>query len=144
MRLAFILNPAARNGRAGRVREAIEAGLSRRGVEATIVETEARGHATELAASLAGANDAVVAVGGDGTAHEVVRGLYGTETPLGILPEGTGNDFAHALGMPDDVDAAIGALLAAPARPIDLGRVRWTERVGGEVIQRDELFVNCL
>jgi YegS/Rv2252/BmrU family lipid kinase len=144
MRLAFVLNPAARNGRAGRVRDDIEAALKRRGLEPTIVETREPKHATELAAALAGSFDAIVAVGGDGTAHEVARGLFGTSTAMGALAEGTGNDFAQALGMPKEVDAAIGALLDAPVKPVDVGRVRWTESASGDSIQKEALFVNCL
>lgn len=144
VRYAFVLNPAARNRRAGRALPAIRAGLARRGVTATFALTEAVGHGTTLAASLAAAHDVVVAVGGDGTVQEVVRGLYGTDAALGILPAGTGNDFAHALGMPDPVEEGLDALLAAPLKPIDLGRVRWTEGPAGAPVEREGLFVNCL
>jgi len=144
VRFAIILNPAARNGRAGRVRDGLEASLARRGADATIVETSAPKHATELASTLGRSFDAVVAVGGDGTAHEVARGLRGTTTPMGVIPAGTGNDFAHALGMPDDIDDAVAALLAAPTRPVDLGRVRWQETIGHDVPWKEDVFVNCL
>jgi diacylglycerol kinase (ATP) len=145
VRLAFVLNPAAQNRRAARARAQLAAALDRRGVRATLAETEAPGHATRLAAALAADHDAVVAVGGDGTVQEVARGLYGTGAALGVLPFGTGNDFAHALGMPDPFEQALDALLAAPVRPVDLGRVRWEEEdAHGARVVREGLFVNCV
>ena len=66
-----------------------------------IVFTEYAGHATELAHQYARMGfDAVVAVGGDGTVHEVSRGLKDTKTALGILPMGSGNGFARHLNIP--------------------------------------------
>ena len=61
-------------------------------------------------AARAGA-DVVVAVGGDGTLNEVVNGLDGYETPLGVLPLGTANDFARQAGIPADADHAMDVIL---------------------------------
>ena len=49
--------------------------------------------------------DAVIAVGGDGTVNEVINGLDGFDTPLGIIPLGTANDFATQAGIPGDVES---------------------------------------
>jgi diacylglycerol kinase (ATP) len=74
---------------------------------------------------------AVVAVGGDGTAHAALQAVAGTPTPLAVIPAGTGNDLALALGVPRDplsaARAAAGDLLAGSARTIDTGRTagRW-------------------
>src|SRR3954469_7796687 len=58
------------------------------------IETERRGHATELIASAASeAFDVVVACGGDGTVNEIANGLAGTQTPLTVLPGGSNNVF---------------------------------------------------
>lgn len=73
-------------------------------------------------AAAAGA-DAVVAVGGDGTLNEVVNGLDGTTTPLGVIPIGTANDFARQVGIPLDVDHAMDVILRSPARAIDTGEL---------------------
>ena len=67
----------------------------------------------------------VVAAGGDGTLNEVVNGLRedASAVVLGLIPLGTGNDFARTLGLPRDVDEAIALLRAGHTRAIDLVRV---------------------
>jgi YegS/Rv2252/BmrU family lipid kinase len=145
MRYAFILNPAAQNGRAARHREALEAVLHAEGLAFTLTETAEPGHAVHIAREAARVADAVVAIGGDGTIHEVARGISGTEAVMGVLPLGTGNDFAHAVGMPDDLREAVRALRAAEPKAVDLGRVRWRERgPDGAETEREVLFANCL
>ncbi len=59
--------------------------------------------------------------GGDGTVADVATGLLGTEVPLGVLPGGTFNNVAHALGLPPDPLAAARLLATAPARRMDVG-----------------------
>jgi diacylglycerol kinase family enzyme len=75
--------------------------LRRRGATAVIVETASHGEGMKTAAeaALSGRFDAVVAAGGDGTAHDAAEGLIGYSTPLGILPLGTGNVFARELNL---------------------------------------------
>lgn len=71
-----------------------------------------RGDAALFAAAAADRGvDVVVAVGGDGTLNEVVNGLDGRDTPLGVVPLGTANDFARQVGIPNDVDHAMDAVL---------------------------------
>ena|SRR3990172_7906396 len=83
-------------------------------------------HAMELAhqAALDGYK-IVIAVGGDGTVHEVINGLMkvpaAKRPQLGIVPLGSGNDFAHALGMSDYPDLALKQVLTGKVRKIDLG-----------------------
>ena len=80
------------------------------------------GDAETLAAELATEVDVLVVFGGDGTVHEVANGLpLGGDGPLvALLPAGTGNDLARALGMPPDPVAAAGELADAHARALDL------------------------
>src|SRR6267143_2014704 len=67
----------------------------------------------------------IVAAGGDGTLNEVVNGLReeASSVTVGLIPLGTGNDFARTLGLPTDVDEAIALLVAGHTRAIDLVRV---------------------
>jgi YegS/Rv2252/BmrU family lipid kinase len=84
----------------------------------------APGEAEALAAELAGEVDVLVVFGGDGTVHEVANGLplpAGADGPLvALLPAGTGNDLARALGLPPDPVAAARALAGGRPRPVDM------------------------
>lgn len=74
--------------------------------------------------------DVVIAVGGDGTVRAVAEALAGTDTALGIVPQGTGNLLARNLGVPlDDIPAALDRVRDAEPRRIDLG---WVELDGDE------------
>ena len=127
MRVRVILNPWSDQGQAIRHKEHIERVGIKYG-EIEIVLTERPGHGIELARQAADSGvDLVVAAGGDGTIHEVVNGLMqsaSNDTKLGVIPIGTGNDLAFALGIPlDDVAAAVDRLFSGTVRSIDLGRV---------------------
>ena len=83
-----------------------------------------RGDAVRLAREAAECGvDAVVALGGDGTVNEVVNGLSGHETPLGIIPLGTANDFARQAGIPLDADHAMDIILRRNPVRIDTGEM---------------------
>ncbi len=133
-RLKMILNPAADHGHAaekgpylqeviaGQVRAASNGG----NYELSWVSTERPRHAIELAHEAAEQGyDAVVAIGGDGTVHEVVNGLMRVEADrrplLGVVPVGSGNDFAHNIGLPDDPLEAVHCLLGDTVRVVDVG-----------------------
>ena len=83
-----------------------------------------RGDAETLAGELAGQVDVLLVFGGDGTVHEVANGLplpAGADGPLvALLPAGTGNDLARALGLPPDPVAAARALAGGRPRPVDM------------------------
>ena len=101
-RIACIVNPAGRDGRALKRWQAAEPVLKEAGFECEVHFTERIGHAPEIAFSLRDREDLdlIVACGGDGTVHEVASGLRGSSIPLGIIPAGTGNDVARAHCIP--------------------------------------------
>lgn len=89
-----------------------------------VVLTERSGHAGLLASGARdGGYDAVFTLGGDGTAMEAASALANSGIPIGVLPGGTGNLLARALGIPRHVHRAVPALLAGGTRRIDLGVV---------------------
>lgn len=121
-----IINPisgagARANAAAERV-AMVDAAARRRGLDVTITVTERPGHARELgdAAVRAGAT-AVVIWGGDGTFNEAAGALIGTNIPVGLIPAGSGNGLAGALGLPRDPAAALDVALGTRQRTIDAG-----------------------
>jgi diacylglycerol kinase (ATP) len=124
----FLVNPASAGGSTGRAWPELARRASAAGLEGETALSSRPGEIAELAAS-ASADGAtlVVAVGGDGTAHEAVNGLLrvGGNTQLALIPRGTGEDFARALGVPADFDAAVAVARDGGARTIDAGRVRY-------------------
>ena len=104
------------------LREALEV-MQREGVEIDVQESRDAQHLLALARQAAAEKPhAIVSVGGDGTHHYVLNGIVGSEIPLGIIPAGSGNDFAKGLGIPTQARAAAEVLLAGNTRRIDLGR----------------------
>jgi diacylglycerol kinase (ATP) len=102
------------------------------GLEAQPVATRAAGSAGEQARQAAAEGcDAVLACGGDGTVHEVVQGLAGTNTPLGVVPLGTGNSLANELGLSRNPRHAARAILRSEPRKIALGKVEYPEPATG-------------
>lgn len=105
----LIVNPGA--GRLSTHRRLEVVGEMRRRFRIDVYETPARDAAIEIAAGAAAAGAAsVIAFGGDGLVNEVANGVAGSPTALAIVPGGTMNVFARALGIPPDPMAAIGAL----------------------------------
>jgi YegS/Rv2252/BmrU family lipid kinase len=97
--------------------------LERAGVALDVHATERAGHARAIAEEHGRDVDAVFVLGGDGTVMEVAGALAGSGIPIGVLPGGTGNLLARALGIPRRVERAVPALLQGSVRRIDLGRL---------------------
>lgn len=102
-----------------------------------IAQTERPRHATEIAAGAA-EYDTVIALGGDGVAHEVACGLMrieeGRRPTLGVIPVGSGNDFARTLGLTDVTDVSgtdFSPLLTSSAAPIDVLEITCRSHTGG-------------
>jgi diacylglycerol kinase (ATP) len=132
LRTKVILNPYAGNWTGARRANDVRSALLAAGVKHDLVFTERPGHAVELAWRAPDEGyDTVVAVGGDGTVNEVVNGLAraaqvdkpGIIGTLGIIPIGTGNDFAEMSGIPLNLTEASRRLALGQTRLIDIGRV---------------------
>jgi len=140
-KVKIILNPMADMGNAWRVARDLRAiTIEHGGVDWS--GTVYPGHAIDLAKQAGGQGyDMVIAMGGDGTVHEVVNGLMQIPEDkrplLGVVPVGSGNDFSHAIGIPQKTDHALAHALNGEASTIDLGLM--TDEHG-----RREYFDNTL
>jgi diacylglycerol kinase (ATP) len=129
MKFKVILNPVAGRGYGARVEPDLCRLLEAEGLEFDLVRTTGFWHAAELAERAIGEGfDTVVAVGGDGTTHEVVNGLMAASKgdvagALGVIPVGSGSDFAHNVGVPADLAGACRRLTRGETRLVDVCRV---------------------
>ena len=134
MRKAVLLyNPLSgrRSARRLALVETALAVLRQAGVKATIEPTRGKSDATGQAHhAVAAGCDTVFACGGDGTVHDVLQGLVGSNVALGIIPMGTANALAHDLGLPLSAVAAARASLTAKPRRIAVGRVEYLDFEG--------------
>src|SRR5690606_39825603 len=123
--LALLVNPAARGGRTLRLLEPVARRLRAGGAELSMIVGDDAADALDRAClAVAERPDALVAFGGDGLVHLAVQAVAGTDVPLGIIPAGTGNDIAAALGVPrKDPLAAARAVLRMKTRPVDAARI---------------------
>lgn len=122
--IAFIVNPVSGTKAKNRVAKLIRELLDPQLFAPTVVVTEYAGHATQLAQQFAMQDYyAVVAVGGDGTVNEVATGLIGTNTALGIIPNGSGNGFARHLEISTRMNRAIEMLNSSEVINVDYGMV---------------------
>ena len=129
--VSLLLNPVAGRGRAGRRLRRICELIKTAGIAIDVHESRGVGDLEELASELV-RNTAtrLIVAGGDGSVHEAVNGIMaaGGGSTLGVIPTGTGNDFAKAAQVPLDWEAATRLLARritddAPPRPIDVGRM---------------------
>lgn len=127
MRVRVILNPWADRGRAVQAKDALLTWGAKHG-EMDVVLTESPGHAAILAREAAESGyDRIGAAGGDGTVHEIVNGLMGlpasAHPAIGLIPIGSGNDYAFGLGLHAPPQAAIDRLFRGETRELDLAEI---------------------
>ena len=135
--LTVVVNPVAGGGRARRRAEALERELRKAQVPFDVRETAARGDARRFAGEAG--RSAVVAVGGDGTVHEVLDGLRPQGDvlgPLAVLPAGSGDDFAAATGFDRRPDRLVARLREGTERRIDCGVATLIRSDGSEHRER--------
>lgn len=106
-----------------RLRRILLDSFGKRGLRPHLLFTQGPGDAMRWAAELAQKKTSLVVVaGGDGTVNEVVNGIAGTETTLGVIPSGTGNSFAIELGIPFSIEEAVSVIRRGRVRSVDIGR----------------------
>ncbi len=111
----IIFNPTAGAGRSAKTLQHVEQHLKNKNVNYTIMETEYKEHAVELAKGAIGKGyDGIISVGGEGTLLEIAQSIQDTGEILGIIPAGTGNDFRESIG-------ALDIILEGHSRRIDVG-----------------------
>jgi YegS/Rv2252/BmrU family lipid kinase len=125
----LVVNPRSGGGSTGRTFGAMRGTIERALGPCDVAMTERPGHGAELARAAAEAgHPLVVAVGGDGTIHEVVNGLLASKAKdkdkpdLGVVGQGTGGDFRKTLGIEHRLDRYLDAITSGKKRPIDVGR----------------------
>ncbi|OGO21041.1 MAG: hypothetical protein A2Z14_12800 [Chloroflexi bacterium RBG_16_48_8] len=141
----IIANPVAGSGAGARAIPRIIQLFDEHQLNYDLVKTNYPGHGIELTkAAVSQGYDVIIAAGGDGTANEVINGLMETKIAvmappaLGILAAGRGNDLAHGVNVPHDLEQAVVALAEGHRKLIDIGRV-----VGGRFPQ-GRYFGNCV
>lgn len=127
-RVRVIVNPSSGREQAAAHVDLLSARLRERFGSVEIVLTKGDGDAERAArAAVEEGCDTVFVAGGDGTLNEALNGIASAggldRTKIGILPLGTGNDFATALGIPTDIPDAIDVLLRERVVPVDVGTV---------------------
>jgi diacylglycerol kinase (ATP) len=139
-----IVNPRAGGGLAGRTFSQVRAVVEGRLGPVDAATTERPGHAIELARSAAlGGCGLVIAVGGDGTLHEVANGVLeaGGATSIGYIGQGTGGDFRRTLGVAHRLDRYVDAIARGIDRRVDVGKATF-RTLDGSTLSR--WFVNIL
>jgi diacylglycerol kinase (ATP) len=141
----IILNPVAGNNNGTHSIPKIKQLCSQHQLSYDLVLTERIGHGIELThQAVKDGYKVIVAVGGDGTANEVINGLMQCRQeglsvpPLGVLSVGRGNDFAGSMDIPTDLEGGVQALLDDFRRIIDIGKVT------GGMVPQGRYFGNCV
>ncbi|MCX4913662.1 MULTISPECIES: diacylglycerol kinase [unclassified Streptomyces] len=130
--ITLFVNPTAGRGRGAHAAQPAASAFRAAGFSVrTVVGEDAADGLARARAAVAEGTGALVAVGGDGMANLALQAVAGTDTPFGLVPVGTGNDFARALGLPLRAPAAAARLTADALkedrlRSVDLGRVDGT------------------
>jgi diacylglycerol kinase (ATP) len=144
-RICLIVNPKAGAGRAGQRMAELEEAVDRAFAKWEIRTTEGPGHASLLAARCADEDMQIVAaVGGDGTCHEVVNGLFHEGKSrrrnliFAVIPFGTGSDLVRTLRTPKSLKEALWVAATGMTLPTDVGRVQMDSPQG----PIDKIFVN--
>ncbi len=130
MPLTLLVNPHSARGRTLKLLPRVEQALDSRRIEFRVQRTKGLEHGVEQALLAIEADEVPVVMSGDGLVGAVGGAMAGSETPLGIIPGGRGNDLARALGIPEDPEGAIEVVLGGNSRRIDVGEANGKRFLG--------------
>lgn len=130
MPLTLLVNPASAHGRTLKLLPAVEQELDERRIPFRVERTRGLEDGVKRALRAVEANEVPVVISGDGLVGAVGGAMAGSETPLGIIPGGRGNDLARVLGIPDDPLGAVAVLAAGESRRIDVGEANGKRFLG--------------
>ena len=121
--IRLIVNPTSGRGRGSTVAKQASQLLDKQGVTHEVIYSRSPDDPVRLAReSIRDRTAAVVAIGGDGLVSQVAGELVETDTPLGIIPAGRGNDFARGLGIPLDIAGACATIVTGHQQRVDVGQ----------------------
>jgi YegS/Rv2252/BmrU family lipid kinase len=130
MPLALLVNPHSAGGRTLKLLPRVEGALDARRVEFRVQRTKSLEHGAEQAQLAIEAGEVPVVMSGDGLIGAVGGAMAGSETPLGMIPGGRGNDLARVLEIPTVPERAVDVLLDGRIRQIDVGEVNGRRFLG--------------
>jgi len=123
-RYLFIVNPAAGQGKTAGLFNAVKPLIDAANIPCEQRFTSGPGEAESIAReALSGGFSHIVAVGGDGTSHEVVNGILGSSVIFGMIPSGSGNDFPKSAGIPLGAREAVETVFSGRERLVDIGKL---------------------
>ncbi|MDQ2630499.1 MAG: diacylglycerol kinase family lipid kinase [Actinomycetota bacterium] len=128
--LTLLVNPSSAGGRTLKLLPRVEAALDARRAVFRVERTRSLEHGVELALRAIELGEVPVVVSGDGLLGVVGGAMAGSDTPLGLIPGGRGNDLARALGIPSDPEEAVEVILAGRTRTIDVGEANGKRFLG--------------
>ncbi|XVU21722.1 diacylglycerol/lipid kinase family protein [Actinoplanes sp. CA-054009] len=144
--IAVLANPSAGRGRHRDLLPRVLKTLSQAGAVRVLEAHSGPGAEQACRAAVAATPAALIAIGGDGTVHRALQAVAASPVPFGVIPAGTGNDFAAGVGVPTDVyeaaDTIAAAILANRTVPVDLARMTplASSAASGPAAARDPLL----
>lgn len=130
MKYLFIANPVAGKGKTKKVLSNIKYVLDSKNIEHLIVETKAPGDIEKIISQFENDFDRIIIVGGDGTLHELLNSNKIDGKTFGVIPTGSGNDFAMTLGLKKKIEIDIETILLGKTLALDIGYVEIEEFSG--------------
>ena len=130
MPLALLVNPSSAGGKTLKLLPRVEQALDARRIVFRVQKTKGLEHGVEQALNAIEAGEVPVVMSGDGLVGAVGGAMAGSETPLGIVPGGRGNDLARVLGISDEPEGAVEILAAGHSRRIDVGEANGARFLG--------------